>query len=176
MNLKLIHLEQRIKELGSTFRKVPLKAFLMLIRSKRKPLLFILGLVFGLCGFAIANEQQIPWVSQMVYKRVNVLKEGFNKVCGLPIKIENVTEHSRRLVEGDLKLYPNDKGFIELSNFILADLGRTESEYFANTWDGTMTFKEFKQRAFRDGFSKMTYQGLPGNRGGMDSRVSKNDL
>jgi hypothetical protein len=145
------------------------------IIAKRKMLLSILGLLLTTCGFLLASANRIPWADHIVYGKINFLKEGFNKVCGLPMKIENVSERHKTLVEGDLKSYPNDKGFHELSDFILADLRKTESEYFSKTWDGQMSFEEFKQRTFRDGFSKMTYEGIRGNRSGMSIPFGNNN-
>jgi hypothetical protein len=144
--------------------------------SKLKLVLFAGQIVLVLCSVFLAMEKQIPWFSQLFYNKVNTLKEGFNKVCGLPIKVENVSERYRELVEGDLKLYPNDTGFRELSDFILDDLRKTKSEFFAATWDGGMSFEEFKRRAFRDGFSKMTYEGIPGNRSGINIRYGNNRI
>ena len=168
MYVKLMHPKQWIEGIRSLSRKSPIRT-----------LLFILGLICNFCVFALPVEKQIqiPWISQKIYKRVTALTEGFNKVCGLPIEIENVTERYRRPVYGDLKLYPNDKGFTELSNFILADLRRDKSEYFAKTWSGDrMSFEAFKQRAFRDGFSKMTYTGIPGNRSGINILSGNNKI
>lgn len=159
----------------SSQRKVPLLIFRWMICHRKIPLI-LLQIILALSSVLIANEKQIPVVSNMIYNNSNSLKEGFNKVCGLPIKVESVTERYRRLVEGDLKLYPGDKGFTELSDFILEDLRRPQSEYFAKTWSGQMSFEEFKQRAVRDRFSKMTYQGIRGNRGGMNIPFGNNRI
>jgi hypothetical protein len=165
---KLIRPKQWIESIRSALKTT----------SIRKPL-FILGLICNFCVFALPVEKQIqiPWLTQKIYKRVNALTEGFNKVCGLPMDIKNVTERYRQPIYGDLKLYPSDTDFSELSNFILADLSRPKSEYFAKTWDGErMSFEAFKQRAFRDGFSKMTYSGIPGNRSEMNIPAGNNKI
>ena len=39
-----------------------------------------------------------------------------------------------------------------------------------------MSFEAFKQRAFRDGFSKMTYTGIPGNRSGINIPAGNNRI
>jgi hypothetical protein len=146
------------------------------IKAKRKVLLSLLGLLLSTCGFVLASANRIPWADHIVYGKINALRDGFNKVCGLPIKIESDTERYRRLVQGDMKHYPHDKGFTELSSFILEDLKSPQSEYFAKTWDGQMSFEEFKRRAVQDGFSKMTYTGIPGNRSGMVTYFGNNRI
>ena len=88
----------------------------------RRTVLFGFGLALGALGFSLAHEQEIPWVSGVVYKEITGVRAGFNKVCGLPVKFEDVSNRYRRIVRGDLKLSKTDDGFNEFSNFILADL------------------------------------------------------
>ena len=135
-----------------------------------------MGILLGLFGFLLAYENEIPIVSHLIYKRVNALESGFNKVCGFPIRIENVSERYRKIIEGDFNLGPQDEGFEELSDFIKKDLNRNKSEYFAKTWSGTMSFNEFRRRALKDGFSKMSYQGIPGNETGIEAPIGNNRI
>lgn len=142
----------------------------------KKQSLFILGLLLGFFGFSLAHEKEIPLVSHMLYGKVNAIRSGFNKVCGLPVKLENVSNRYRKVVTGDLTLKIQDDGFNGLSEFLMKDLKRKESEYFAKTWDGTLSYEDFKTRALKDGFSKMTYQGIPGDGTGINIPIGNNRI
>ncbi len=142
----------------------------------KRNILFVLGLLLTLSGFLLAHEKEIPFVSALIYKNVNALRTGFNEVCGLPIGLEDVSNRYRSVVRGDLTLLPIEKGFIELSEFIKRDLRKDKSEYFAQTGDGMMSFDDFKKGALTKGFSKMTFQGIPGNGTGINIPIGNNQI
>ncbi len=146
---------------------------LLKIYYKRKIILFLIGILFGLLGFSLAFENDIPIVSHMVYNELNSLKLGFNKVCGMPVKIEVVNDNYRQVIIGDLKLDFEEEGFKELSTFLLKDLKKKQPNFFHKT---DMPFNEYKEKAIHSGFSKITYLGIPGNGQGINIPISNNKI
>jgi len=142
----------------------------------RHIILAVLGILLGLLGFLISNEKEIPVVSNLLFKDIYNLEYGFNKVCGLPIKIVEESNRYRRLKKGDLQLNPGDRGFKELSAYILKDLKRRSSRHFAKTGSGNMSFAEFKEKALKYGFSSMRYSGIPGDRHGINVPYGNNKV
>lgn len=144
--------------------------------KKAKKLLFIFGIFLALCGFLLEKDIHIPLVSALLDGRVNSTKAGFDKVCGMPIGFEDVSNRYRSIKRGNLKLEPRDRGFKELTDLILADLRKNNSELFAKTWSGSLFFERFKERALSVGFSKMTYQGIPGDGTGINILLGNNRI
>ena len=148
---------------------------LMVSEKYGRKILFILGLSVAVCGYLLSHEKEIPFVHKL-YGNVNAMRYGFNKVCGLPIAFENINNRYRRIVNGDLTLGSRDEGFIELSELFQKDLKLERPEYFAKTSEETLSYDEFRRRALKDGFLKMTYQGIPGNGTGINIPIGNNRI
>ena len=97
---------------------------------------FLLSIVIAVVAFMIANEKDVPFVSQIVFRRVNSLEIGFNDVCGLPIGLIAQNDKSFRMIKGDLKLGSGEEGFNELSQFLMNDLRRRQPKAVENSCCG----------------------------------------
>lgn len=138
--------------------------------------LFIIGLILVIVVFVIANDQWVPLVSELIYKDIHNMEYGFKDLSKEPIAFEEVSERCRAIKKGDGLLKKGDRGFKELSKLILKDLSRSESKLFANTWSGTMSYENFRSEAFRVGFSKLKFQGIPSAEGTIHVPVGNNRI